>query len=71
MAHLRKPVSWWEPMLPAGAWLYAAGLMLELVRAFMRSGLYWRRGIFVAMRLSARMSRAGYNSWRFWGGKWR
>lgn len=71
MLRLRKPICWWEPMLPPGLWLHAADLTLQFVRTLMRSGLYWRRGIVIAMRLSGRLSRAGFNSWRFWEGKWR
>lgn len=58
-------------MLPAGLWLVAANRTLGVARALRRLGLRWPRGMFALIRASARLSRAGFNSWRFWGRKWR
>lgn len=71
MLRLRKPICRWEPMLPPGLRLHATDLTLRFVRTLMRSGRYWRCGSVLAMRLSGRLSRAGFNSWRFREGKWR
>jgi hypothetical protein len=65
------PIRWWEPVLPARCWLAAAALTLALVRAMMRVRRVDRPAFARLLRLSARLSRAGFNAWRFWNGAWR
>lgn len=69
----RGPASirWWEPILPARCWLAAAALTLALVRAMMRARRVDRPAFARLLRLSTRLSRAGFNAWRFWDGAWR
>ena len=71
MARGCRPSRWWEPLLPAGLWLLAAERVLGMARELRRLGVWWPRSIFAILRVSARLSRAGFNSWRFWGRKWR
>lgn len=70
MARLRRSC-WWEPLLPAGLWLAAADLTLRAARAQRRLGFRSPHAMLTIVRLSARLSRAGFNSWRFWRRKWR
>ncbi|KQM81742.1 hypothetical protein ASE67_16040 [Sphingomonas sp. Leaf23] len=65
------PIRWWEPVLPARCWLAAAALTLALVRAMMRARRVDRPAFARLLRLSARLSRAGFHAWRFWDGAWR
>lgn len=58
-------------MLPAGVWLLAGHWVLLLNRTLLRSGIPWRWGMWRLMRLSAWLSRVGFNSWRYNKGKWR
>jgi hypothetical protein len=67
----RRSVRWWEAALPAGVWLYISACLLRLARLTLRVGV---PRIFIVrslLRLNTRVSRAGFNSWRFWGGKWK
>ncbi|WEK02111.1 MAG: hypothetical protein P0Y59_10660 [Candidatus Sphingomonas phytovorans] len=66
----RHAAAWWEPMLPAGVWLFVAGLVLGAARLLLRFGGKRHRPMILAMRLSGRLSRAGFNSWRYWEGRW-
>ncbi len=68
---LNAPIQWWEPILPAQIWLGTAALVLMLVRVLIRSNMRFPRAVKMGMRVSGRLSRAGFNAWRFWGGKWR
>ncbi|KQM23839.1 MULTISPECIES: hypothetical protein [unclassified Sphingomonas] len=65
------PIRWWEPLLPARCWLAAAALTLAILRAMMRARRVDRPAFARLLRLSARLSRAGFNAWRFWDGAWR
>ncbi|MFA5962463.1 MAG: hypothetical protein WC804_00465 [Sphingomonas sp.] len=67
----RRYAMWWEAMVPAGIWLLAARIVLGTTRRWLRLGLRWPALSFAALRLSSRLSRSGFRSWRFWRGKWR
>ncbi len=68
---LRRYAVWWEAMVPGGIWLLAARIVLEATRLWLRIGFQWPSLTFAALRLSSRLSRAGFRSRRFWRGKWR
>ena len=67
----RRYAMWWEAMLPAGIWLLAARTVLSPARLCLRIGIRWSALTFASLRLSSRLFRAGFRSWRFWQGKWR
>ncbi len=71
MLRLRSPIRWWEPILPARCWLTVAALTLACLRAMMRANLADRSSFRLLMRISGRLSRAGFNAWRFRGGAWK
>lgn len=67
----RRPLRWWELMLPAGIWILAGKILLVGARAVGRSGLRLPYVVFSLVRLSGRSSRIGFRVWRHLGGKWR
>jgi hypothetical protein len=66
-----RSARWWQPLLPAGAWLFASRMALAAARRLMHARPRWRAGVIAGLRLSSGLSRAGFNSWCFWKGKWR
>lgn len=67
----RRPLRWWELLLPAGIWIMAAKLMLESARALGRSGIAVPSAVFSLIRASGQLSQIGFRVWRHQRGKWR
>jgi len=67
----RRPVRWWELMLPAGIWIAAAKMVLASARTLRRSGVRLPYAVFSLVRLSSILWRVGFRVWRHLGGKWR
>jgi hypothetical protein len=67
----RRPLRWWELVLPAGLWINAARWSLAGARALRRSGLEVPLAMFSLVRLSARLSHIGFRVWLRQGGKWK
>ena len=68
---VRRPLHWWELMLPAGVWIVAAKVLLVGARTLGRSGLGLRYAVFSLIRLSGRLSHIGFQVWRHQEGKWK
>ncbi|MES2096816.1 MAG: hypothetical protein V4459_08640 [Pseudomonadota bacterium] len=62
-------IRWWDPILPARAWLRAEALVERSVRTLIDRGVRSPRRLRFGMRVSASLSRAAFNSRRFWAGK--